>query len=232
MRDAALPRMHASKSMVLAFALEGALAAAGCGAAPATSTTQLSMAQAIPPPVPPIATVTVTERPHLRSLAVLAVQPDDTSRRALEDALVAALRQHGVDAIASHEKFPDHSPARDEARKAIKTTGGEDVDGVLVTEWRGRHEEAHREPGPFRPDYWRVYEPITTPPSRAVETRVKTEQVSDFQTTLWDSRDYDELAWSARARVATSSSFSGSGLVQKVTKDVTSALASAGLIPP
>jgi hypothetical protein len=81
--------------------------------------------------------------PPLRKLLVLALTRQAAPRRVFEDTYVAALRDNGTSAIASHTLIAQDGPVeREVVVKAVRDSG---ADGVLVARLVGREAETRRD---------------------------------------------------------------------------------------
>jgi hypothetical protein len=184
----------------------------GCGSSARTSVTQLWKA--------PVA------RPPMKSIVVFAAHMDEANRRALEDAYVAALALREVTAKPSYAIFPGDPPQRDQAREVLKKAG---LDGILVSTLRSVRERqtyvpGYNDEGGFWAGYygpgWATWSPGYT----------VTDEIVDVDTTLWDTRYGDQLAFAVTTRTTNPSS--GKSYIPSVVNAVASSLDKEGFLPP
>jgi hypothetical protein len=154
----------------------------------------------------------------LRKVFVIARTSDENNRRALEEALAAALARHDVQSATSYRVFHDPHPAREAVRQYLEAQG---FDGALVAALKGVLARTTVETGGSFEDYYGVlWGPSYYSP---------TDQIVDVETTLWNPHD-GKLIWSATSETAnpTSSSDAISSMVSKIVATLTE----ARLIPP
>jgi hypothetical protein len=182
---------------------------AGCGGAQ-TSVTEVWKA--------PIAAA------PMKNMIVFGAHLDEANRRALEDAYVAALSEHGVAAKPSYTMFPGEPPPRDQAREAVKNAG---FDGILVSRLRSVREKQTYVPGYREDGFWGGY----YGPGWGYWSPgyVVTDEIVNFDTTLWDTRSGDQLVFALTTKTTNPSS--GTDFVQSLTKTVIKALEAQNLLP-
>lgn len=175
-----------------------------------TSVTQVWQAQM--PPTPP-----------MQRVLVLAMSTDEPMRRTIEDAFVADLTKHGVNATQSYVFFggnADH-PAVDYARKLV---GEARYDGILVTRLHGVKEDPRfAEQTGFWDGYYMYGWGYR-------DAYVVTDEIVTFENTLWDTRvTSNKLVWTAETK--TTNPESGKDFAKSLTKAVDPALARSHFIP-
>jgi hypothetical protein len=183
---------------------------ASCGG-PTTSVTQVWQAPWAPPP--------------MKSMIVFAARMDEANRRALEDELVAALGTHEVTAKPSYLLFPGEPPDRDRAREAVKGAG---FDGILVATMKSVREKQTYVPGTYGGGFWASY--YGSGWSAYTPGYVVTDEVVSFETTLWDTRAEDKLAFATFTETTNPSA--GQKFVRSLTDSVVEALDTARLVAP
>jgi hypothetical protein len=199
-------------ALVCWIAAVAAVLLAACGSGGKTSVTQMWKAPVSTPPV--------------SSVIVIAANLDEANRRALEDAYVAALAQHGLKAKQSYTMLPGEPPPRDQAREIVKSAG---FDGILVSRLRSATEKQTYVPGTYEGGFWEGYYGGpgwgTWSPGYVI-----TDEVVSFDTTLWDTRKGDQLVFALTTE--TTNPASNKNFIPSLTKTVVSALQKQMLIPP
>ena len=144
--------------------------------------------------------------PPMRKIVVFAARTDEANRRALEDKLVAELAKRGVAAVQ-----------------------GRGFDGILVATLKNVRERLSYVPGTYSGGFWNdyYYGPGWTSWSPGY---VRTDEIVNFETTLWDARAEDKLVWAALTKTVNPSS--GRDFVKSLTDAVLPPLEKAGRIPP
>ncbi len=153
----------------------------------------------------------------LRRIFVLGTMHNQANRRMLEDAYVAALSQHGVQATPSYQVFQEAQPDREAVRNFLSSQG---YDGALVTQFEGMQARSSLLPGA---DFYYGYSGWW-----GTDYYVETDQYLKVETSLWNPRT-GKLIWSAASETEnpTSSHDAVSSIVNRITK----ALTNARLIP-
>jgi hypothetical protein len=166
-------------------------------------------------------------RAPMRAVLVFGVRSEESTRRILEDEVVAALARNGVRSAPSYAVFVgDATPPIDQARKMVDE---QHFEGVLVLKLQDIKEEQHYVPpaGHFWNGYygygwgWGGY---TSPGYMA------TDEIVTFETTLWDLRGDDRLVWTAQTQ--TTNPRSGHDFARSLSKAVIPALTKARWLPP
>jgi hypothetical protein len=153
--------------------------------------------------------------PPLHKVLVVSVQRDQGRRRLWEDAMVAALTKHGIEAEASYQIFPEQAPSPEQL---TAMAARDRFDGVAATHFvrAGEHIVAYGGPGWGccwrgwwgRPGY------------------VEADSLSDYQTDIYTiDASGGKLIWTAVTRSIDPSSTKGvtdgisSVLVPRLTKE-------------
>lgn len=160
-------------------------------------------------------------RTQLSSFLVIGVGPGVVERRQLEDALVKDLSKRGVVAKPSYELFPYGVPEREAAREAALKAG---IGGILTSRLRGI--EDRRRYVPATETYFWGFEYGSY--SRSNPGYYVGEEIVEFETTLWETRDGTKL-WTATTR--TENPASGKGFAGSLAKEVLPGMEKAGLLP-
>lgn len=174
-----------------------------------TSVTQVWQAQM--PPTPP-----------MRHVLVLAMSTDEPMRRTIEDAFVADLGKHGVQAEQSYVFFGGSAehPAVDYARKKV---GEAHYDGILVTRLHGVKEDPrYAESTGFWDGYYMYGWGYR-------DAYIVSDEIVTFENTLWDTRAENKLVWTAETK--TTNPESGKDFAKSLTRAVDPALSKAHFIP-
>jgi hypothetical protein len=159
----------------------------------------------------------------MQHVVVFASGLDEANRRTLEDSMVRALAEHGVQGMTSYNLFPSQLPDREQAKAVIQRMN---ADGILVARFKGVREQQTFVPdtygGTFY-DGWYGYS----------GGYVQTEQIVNLETTLWDTRANDHIVWSALTKTTNpSGDQSGNPVIKSITGKVVGELAQERLIPP
>jgi hypothetical protein len=209
-----LTRHHAFRALaalVLAFVFALLFAVVASCSGPKTSVTQVWQATVSPAP--------------MKRVLVFAAKMDEANRRALEDSLVAELAKHDVAARPSYELFPGEPPEPDKAREAVKNAG---FDGILVAHLKSVREKQTYVSGAYGGPFWTSY--YGSGWGSYSPGYVVTDEVVRFETTLWDTRADDKLAWAMSSETTNPSA--GRDFVRSLTKAVIGGLEKARVIPP
>ena len=160
----------------------------------------------------------------MKKIAVFGGRLNESDRRTVEDGFVSALARYGVQAAPSYALFPQGQAPTDVAslRSMLQGAG---YDGALVSTLKGVSEQVAVAPATnwgdgFYDSYWGF--------GPAAPARAETEQVVQFETTLW-SPSSDKTVWSTVTQ--TDNPTWGKDFVSSLTKTVVPSLAEAGLIP-
>jgi hypothetical protein len=148
----------------------------------------------------------------MRKICVFSRTPAETSRRTSEDAFVAELTHHGVQASPSYALFPVTGMDRESMRQVLQK---ESYDGALVAEFQGEENRTTYEPGGFGMWGGSYY--------------VQTDHIVRVQTNLWNPQTAG-LVWSATTE--TENPLSTTDGIASIVKKVVSALTDARVIPP
>ncbi|HWW20121.1 MAG TPA: hypothetical protein VNZ06_04900 [Steroidobacteraceae bacterium] len=150
--------------------------------------------------------------PALHKVLVVSVQRDQGRRRLWEEAMVAALAKHAVQAEASYQVFPDQAPSP-EKLTAMATRDA--FDGVVATHFvrAGQHVTAYGGWGPWdccwRPWGWGAWGP----------GYVESDTLTDYQTDVYTiDASGGKLIWTAVTRSVDPSS------AKSVTEGISRAL--------
>jgi hypothetical protein len=165
----------------------------------------------------------------MHDYVVMAARVDETNRRSLEDALAAALAEHGVHATASYMLWPNALPPADLARQTVEKAN---FDGMLVATSHGVTERITVVPsgGGFWGGYYGYYGGAWGPVWDWNTGYAYTDRFVKFETTLWDPRGGGRLVWSAVTQTENPSS--GRAFVRSLTDKVVPELVRAGILPP
>jgi hypothetical protein len=154
----------------------------------------------------------------LRKVFVLGTMHDQANRRSLEDHYVAALSQHGVQAVPSYAVFQQTRPDREQVRRYLESNG---FDGALVTHFEGVQARTSIVPGA---DFYYGY-----PGWWGDDYMVETDQYLKVETSLWNPRT-GKLIWSVATE--TENPTSAHDAINSIVTKITKSLANARLIPP
>jgi hypothetical protein len=163
------------------------------------------------------------QRMTMKSIIVFGTRMDEANRRALEDGLVAELARHDITARPSYDVFPGELPEREQARAAVQNSGFE---GILMATLRSVKEQQTYVPG-YTDGFWAGYGSTW---AWGYPGYVYTDEIVNFETTLWDTRAQDKLAFAMSTKTTNPSS--GTDFVKSLTKAVIPELQRANLIPP
>ncbi|MBX5481894.1 MAG: DUF4136 domain-containing protein [Myxococcaceae bacterium] len=165
-------------------------------------------------------------QPH-RAL-VVAVMPDEATRRNLEEHLAAELHEQGVDAVPSLQFLPDLSTyQRDQLRDAVHDVAVQrGFDTVIVSRYHGVATEYRYVPSSYGwYDYWAYPNPWVYSPGY-LDTRT----LARIETSAFDPRS-GRLIWTATSETVQTSP--GSRLpVGSVASRVVKAMKKDGVIGP
>jgi len=202
--------LSTGRQAVLRIAVLALVLLASCGGGPKTSVTQVWKAPWSPPP--------------MKSIIVFATHMDETSRRSVEDGLVASLAKHDTKVKPSYVFFPADPPEREQARAIVKEAG---FDGILVTALKSVKEKQTYVPGSYGGGFWSSY--YDRGWTSYTPGYVITDEIVVFETTLWDTRAADKLAFSMLTETPNPSA--GPAFVKSVSRAVEAQLERTGLIP-
>lgn len=126
---------------------------------------------------------------RFQRVLVIAIVPDESARRNLEEQLAAELRQGGTQAIPSNQLIEDRTALTKESVKGIVEQRG--FDSVLVTHYMGTERQFEYVPGTYDA-YFGYMSPMIYEPGYLRETtNVR------LETRLFDARGGGQLVWSA-----------------------------------
>ena len=126
---------------------------------------------------------------NLQKVLVVAMVPQETIRRNLEQELVARLQHQGIQAVPSNQFLQEGSTLNREAVKQVVENNG--FDSVLVTQYLGTQRELEYVPGTYE-DYFGYMAPLVYEPGYVRETRTV-----KLETRLFDAKSGGKLLWSA-----------------------------------
>jgi hypothetical protein len=149
---------------------------------------------------------------------VVALVPQETTRRTLEDKLVAGIVKDGPMAVPSYHFFPDGRAITREMVKDLVVRNR--FDSILVTQYRGTEHETQYVPGSYG-DYFGYAVPMVYAPGY-IETidRVK------LESRLFETKGGGQLVWSATTATTDSASTEGTitdaanKIAEQLDKDV------------
>lgn len=184
------------------------LALAGCHAP--TSVTQIWRA--------PVAT-------PVHKVIVFGARVDEAHRRALEDAFVAELANHAVEATPSYQVFPGNPPEHTEAQKVVAEKG---YDGILVATLKRVEESQRFVPG--HTTFWSSYYGPAWGYAYSTPGYLVTDRTVVCETTLWDARAESALQWAGSTE--TENPGGGGDFARSLARAVAKRLAQGGFLAP
>ncbi|HEY8206617.1 MAG TPA: hypothetical protein VIG99_03980, partial [Myxococcaceae bacterium] len=155
---------------------------------------------------------------NLQKVLVVAMVPQETVRRNLEQEMVARLQQRGVQAVPSNQFIQEGSSiTRDGVKQVVENNG---FDAVLVTQYLGTQRELEYYPGTYY-DYFGYYSPMVYDSGYVRETTTV-----KLESRLFDAKEGGRLLWSAATSTVDPSSAEkaiptvAQKIVEKLEKDV------------
>lgn len=175
--------------------------------------------------------------PPMKRVAVYVARKDPLRQRVWEDAVVAELKEAGVEAFPSYLYFAD---GRIDSVKARQLLLENRIDGFVMIKNAGRRSESYYVPGTtrrepagwYRDPFWgtwtQVYREISTPGYTETET-VASYDAYVFRTRAAEAPPgEDNLVWSARTEAVDPRSPKDAG--QRVARQIVPALRKAGIL--
>ncbi len=141
--------------------------------------------------------------PPMKSMLVVAMQPDVAKRRLWEDAFANALLEQGVTATPSYQLFPNELPDTNGIIAAVREHS---FDGCIATAKLPSATQTQDIPGyisdslvtgynPWTNRYYDYFEQIYTPGYTESQTVVR------HRIEVWSTRDKGALVWTATSEV-------------------------------
>jgi len=169
---------------------------------------------------------TAPVEPIGKTVAAIFISPDESQRRAGEDALAADLTQRGAIGLASYTIVPDGRVDGDVARQRLRDAG---ANGAVVMRIVGQDQQISYTPGRTVPvssrrfgSYWgnswhRVQEPGT----------LRTDTIVSVETLVYSLRT-DDLLWASTSRTTNPRDLPA--LVREVASAAAREMANQGLL--
>jgi hypothetical protein len=155
---------------------------------------------------------------NLQKVLVVAMVPQETVRRNLEQEMVARLQHRGIQAVPSGQFLQEGTTLTRESVKQVVQSNG--FDSVLVTQYLGTQRELEYVPGTYE-DYFGYMSPLIYEPGYVRETRTV-----KLESRLFDARAGGRLLWSASTSTVDPSSAEkaiptvAQKIVERLEKDV------------
>ena len=169
-------------------------------------------------------------RQPIRSMLVVTLRHDATSRRLWEDGFVASLKAHGINATPSYELFPNAAP---DTAELTRTVRGRGFDGVLVSHPLSTTTETRYVPGyitsepvtylsPWTGHYYTYFAQVYAP------GYAEADQVVRYETEVWLTRGAGRLVWSGTTE--TINPASAGQVNQEIADVIVPALLKSGVV--
>lgn len=156
----------------------------------------------------------------MRKVVVMGLEMPPATRHLVEDRVTVDLAKEGVDAAPSYAIFGDELPDRETARARLASQG---FQGVLVLRLQRVSERSRYVPG----DHFYGAPYTTYWGSPYYGGHVVTDEIVNFETSLWDLRDGDRV-WTANTK--TENPTSSKDFAKSLSKKVVPELQNMGLL--